>query len=63
MKILEAFALEFELEALSFDEDHRKTVFGQLLDHIYVRALVPESTSTHRVKSSDHNPFTAELRL
>ncbi len=63
MKILEALAIEHELDALSFQEDHRKTVFGQLLDHIYVRALTPQNTDTHRVKSSDHNPLSAELRF
>ncbi|QMU61523.1 MAG: endonuclease/exonuclease/phosphatase family protein [Gammaproteobacteria bacterium] len=63
MKILEALAFEHELDALTFQEDHRKTVFGQLLDHIYVRALTPKSTGTHHVKSSDHNPLSAELRF
>lgn len=63
MKILEALAMEHDLDALSFQEDHRKTMFGQLLDHIYVRSLTPESTDTHHVKSSDHNPLSAELRL
>ncbi len=61
MKILDALAIEHGLSALSFQEDHRKTVFGQLLDHIYVRSLTPESTDTHNVKSSDHNPLSAEL--
>jgi len=61
MKILDALAIEHGLNALSFQEDHRKTVFGQLLDHIYVRSLTPESTGTHNVKSSDHNPISAEL--
>lgn len=61
MKILEALAIEHELDALTFQVDHRKTVFGQLLDHIYVRALTPESTGTHHVKSSDHNPLSGEL--
>lgn len=63
MKILDALALEHGLEALSFQEDHRKAVFGQTLDHIYVRALTPESTNTYKVKSSDHNPLSVELRF
>ena len=63
MKILESLATEHELDALSFQEDHRKTIFGQLLDHIYVRSLTAESTGTHYVKSSDHNPLSARLRF
>jgi endonuclease/exonuclease/phosphatase (EEP) superfamily protein YafD len=63
MQILESLAFEYELNALSFQVDHRKTVFGQLIDHVYVRALTPESTGTHHVKSSDHNPLTAEFRF
>ncbi|MFK7815307.1 MAG: endonuclease/exonuclease/phosphatase family protein [Gammaproteobacteria bacterium] len=61
MRILDALALEYGLDALSFQEDHRKVVFGQVLDHVYVRALTPESTDTYNVKSSDHNPISAEL--
>ncbi len=63
MKILDALALEHGLDALSFQEDHRKVIFGQTLDHIYVRALTPESTVTYKVKSSDHNPLSVELRF
>jgi len=61
MRILDALTIELGLDALTFQVDHRKTVFGQLLDHIYVRALTPESTGTHHVQSSDHNPLSAEL--
>lgn len=61
MKILDLLAIEHGLDALTFKEDHRKTVFGQMLDHIYVRSLTPENTGTHNVKSSDHNPLSAEL--
>ena len=63
MKIIDSLAKEHDLNALSFQQDCRKTVFGQMLDHIYVRALIPESTGTHFVKSSDHNPLSAELRF
>ncbi len=61
MKIIDELALEYGLAALSFQEDHRKAVFGQVLDHVFVRALTPESTDTHDVKSSDHNPISATL--
>ncbi len=62
-KILDKLAFRHGLTALSFQEDHRKVIFGQVLDHIYVRALVPESTDTYNVQSSDHNPIAAELRF
>lgn len=63
MKILDSLAIEYGLNALSFQEDHRKAVFGQMLDHIYVRSLTPENTKTFFVKSSDHNPLMAQLKL
>ena len=61
LRIVESLAFDLGLEAMSFQEDHRKTVFGQMLDHIYVRSLTPESTDTYNVSSSDHNPLSAEL--
>lgn len=63
MTILESLATELELDALSFQEDHRTSVFGYHLDHIYVRALKTENTATYLVNSSDHNPLTATFRL
>ena len=63
MRVLDALAKEHKLDALSFQEDHRKTVFGQLLDHIYVRSLTAEHTGTHSVRSSDHSPLSAKLLL
>ena len=63
MKILDTLAMEHELNALSFQEDHRKKVFGQLLDHIYIRSLTVKKTNTHLVNSSDHNPLTAKLNF
>ena len=63
MRIIETLAIEHELDALSFKEDYRKRVFGQLLDHIYVRSLTAESTRTQHVSSSDHNPLSAKLKF
>ncbi len=63
MKIIETLAVEHELDALSFQKDHRKRIFGQRLDHIFVRSLTAESTGTHHVESSDHNPLSAKLKL
>jgi endonuclease/exonuclease/phosphatase (EEP) superfamily protein YafD len=48
---------------LNFDEDHRKRVFGQPLDHIYVRGLEVLEATTRDVDSSDHNPMSARLHI
>jgi len=62
-KILGEMANKHGLTTLNYDEDHRKRVFGQPLDHIYVRGLhVIDATST-RLDSSDHNPMSATLSL
>ena len=63
MDILEALAKNLGLDALSFQQDYRKSVFSHHLDHIYVRALTTESTKTYSVKSSDHNPLLANFRF
>ena len=51
------------LYGVSFAEDSRITVFGNTLDHMLVRGLEVLESRTHRVESSDHNPFTVTLRL
>jgi len=59
LNILNALARDLNLEPLSFEEDHRKTVFSFRLDHSYVRGLTVASTGTRIVRSSDHNPILA----
>ena len=61
LEIIESLAFDLDLEALSFQEDHRKTAFGFYLDHIYIRGLKVKYTETHHVKTSDHNPIIAQL--
>ncbi|MGI9202499.1 MAG: endonuclease/exonuclease/phosphatase family protein [Woeseiaceae bacterium] len=51
------------LETIQYDEDNRKRVFGQPLDHIYVRGLEVLEATTRNVTSSDHNPMSARVRL
>ena len=50
-----------DLEMVDYDEDHRKRVFGQPLDHIYIRGLEVLEATTHVTDSSDHNPMSARL--
>jgi len=61
--ILSEMASSLDLETLNFDEDHRKRVFGQPLDHIYVRGLEAIQATTREVNSSDHNPMSARLQV
>lgn len=62
-KILRAMANSHGLTTLNYDEDHRKRVFGQPLDHIYVRGLHVIDATSIRLDSSDHNPMSATLSL
>jgi len=61
--VLNELTDSLELEMLDFDEDHRKHVFGQPLDHIYVRGLEAIEATTREVSSSDHNPMSARLQI
>ena len=51
------------LDALEYDIDHRKKVFGWALDHIYVRGLDIEHATTLQSQASDHNPMSVQLRV
>ena len=62
-RALDRLADSLKLEMLSFDEDHRKRVFGHALDHIYVRGLEAIEATTADVSSSDHNPMSARLQI
>lgn len=62
-KILGEMANNHGLTVLNYDEDHRKRVFGQPLDHIYVRGLHVIDATSIRLDSSDHNPMSATLSL
>lgn len=51
------------MSELVFDQDMRTQVFGQHLDHIYIRGLHSLSSSTKEVHSSDHNPMFATFKI
>ena len=63
VKVVENLINELGLEPLAFEEDHRTLFFGQRLDHIFVRGLIPTATGTRNVRTSDHNPLSAELQM
>ena len=49
------------MSELVFEQDKRTRVFGQHLDHIYIRGLHSLKSSTIKVDSSDHNPMSVTL--
>jgi endonuclease/exonuclease/phosphatase (EEP) superfamily protein YafD len=51
------------LRPVKFGQDLRKKVFGQPLDHIYVRDVEVLDATTRSDLRSDHNPMFARLRL
>lgn len=63
LDIVNELASDLGLVAIQFDDDHRVSVFGQKLDHMYVRGLKPMGSSTYQVVTSDHNPMSATLSL
>lgn len=60
-QVLQHFTSKMGLVAVPFDPDHRVTVLGRPLDHLYVRGLTWGHTTTHKVTTSDHNPLLATL--
>ncbi len=62
-EILHRMTARLGLKMLDYEEDYRKRVFGQPLDHIYVRGLKVIAATTSRASSSDHNPMSARLSL
>jgi endonuclease/exonuclease/phosphatase (EEP) superfamily protein YafD len=58
---LDGSADRLGLAAMTFNTDVRKHFFGNPLDHIYVRGLKVDASSTKISLSSDHNPLFVEL--
>jgi endonuclease/exonuclease/phosphatase (EEP) superfamily protein YafD len=63
MHIISNIMLELGLVAVEFDNDHRLTVFGNTLDHVYFRGLETVRANTEDVESSDHNPMMITFRI
>jgi endonuclease/exonuclease/phosphatase (EEP) superfamily protein YafD len=51
------------LTEVRFGADRRSVFFGHELDHIYTRGLALVASSAMLVRSSDHNPVEATLRV
>ena len=61
--IVESLTESLDLQSVEFDTDHRVRIFGQALDHIYVRGLHTAAANTEVVRSSDHNPMSVVLMV
>lgn len=63
LNIVDDFADVLGLQAIEFGSDHRVKIFGNVLDHIYVRGLSPVYADTEAVRTSDHNPMLATFSM
>lgn len=61
-RVIDNLMNQLELIQLKPEEENRTTVFGDPVDHIMFRQLIPVSHLVHKVSSSDHNPLTATFR-
>ena len=63
MAIIDNMVSGLGLSAVEYDNDHRLTVFGNPVDHVYFRGLETIHANTESVESSDHNPMMVTFRM
>lgn len=63
LEILGEVVRDLGLEPIGFDDDHRTLAFGLPLDHLFVRGLSVQRSTTQPVRTSDHNPLAAEFAV
>jgi endonuclease/exonuclease/phosphatase (EEP) superfamily protein YafD len=63
LAVVQDAAAALHVIAIPFAEDLRSLFLGHQLDHMLVRGLDVVQAAAIAVKSSDHNPVTATLRL
>ena len=56
-------ARRLNLQPVRFEPDRRSRFFGQVVDHVYYRGLVPSNAVAHEVATSDHNPIQVNFKL
>lgn len=61
--LVDTFMDKYGLLPVDFAPDLRTTVFGNALDHIYVRGIRAESARVAPVSSSDHNALLVHLEI
>jgi endonuclease/exonuclease/phosphatase (EEP) superfamily protein YafD len=60
---MNALAARLGLVETRLADDRRSTFFGHQVDHVLVRGLEPVAVEAIAVRSSDHNPVVATLRV
>ena len=63
MAALEAVMERLALHPLPYPDDRRSQIFGNALDHVFVRGLRVLEVDSVPVNSSDHNPMQVTLAL
>jgi endonuclease/exonuclease/phosphatase (EEP) superfamily protein YafD len=63
LAIVDTITKRLRLKPVHFDENHRISIFGHNVDHIYYRGLEPFKAVVSVVTSSDHNPMWVTFRL
>ena len=61
--ILDQLSRELGLHQVEYPSQHRITVFGNPIDHVYYRGLELVQASSRQVSSSDHNPLLVTFKL
>lgn len=61
--VMREVAARLDLTEITFRQDRRTRFMGKQLDHIFVRGLALVDSEAIPVKSSDHNPVRATLRV
>ncbi len=61
--LVDAFMQKYGLHSVDFRPDLRTTVFGNALDHVYVRGIRARSARVEPVSSSDHNALLVHLEI
>jgi len=63
MQVLKQFRQSLSLTKLPEQNHTRTRVFGNVIDHIFYRGLLPINIETFEVNSSDHNPITVTFSV
>jgi endonuclease/exonuclease/phosphatase (EEP) superfamily protein YafD len=63
LAIVAMAAQRLKLLPVQFEPDRRSRFFGQVVDHVYYRGLVPYNAVVHDVGTSDHNPIQVNFKL
>jgi endonuclease/exonuclease/phosphatase (EEP) superfamily protein YafD len=54
---------QLNLRPVEYTNDQRTRIFGQPVDHLYVRDINAINATSHPVESSDHNPISVVLEI